>query len=47
VSKRVKLSFGEKVKFCGNLLNRGDILLHQSQKEFNGCDFEGDELGFI
>jgi hypothetical protein len=26
---------------CGNLLNHGDILLHQSQKEFNSCDLGG------
>jgi hypothetical protein len=26
---------------CGNLLNDGDILLHQSQKEFNSCDLWG------
>jgi hypothetical protein len=29
---------GKEVMSCGNLLNHGDILLHQSQKEFNGCD---------
>jgi hypothetical protein len=28
----------KKVMFCGNLLNYGDILLHQSQKEFSSCD---------
>jgi hypothetical protein len=26
---------------CGNLLNHGDILLHQSQKGFNSCDLWG------
>jgi hypothetical protein len=32
---------GEKVISCGNILNLGDILLHQSQKEFNSCDLRG------
>jgi hypothetical protein len=34
----------KKVMSCGNLLNHGDILLHQSQKEFNSCDLEGGEF---
>jgi hypothetical protein len=29
---------GKKVMSCGNLLTHGDVLLHQSQKEFNRCD---------
>jgi hypothetical protein len=37
---------GEKVVSCGNLLNHGDILLHQSQIEFNSCDVRGDEFRF-
>jgi hypothetical protein len=36
----------KKVMSCGNLLNHGDILLHQSQKEFNGCDLGRDEFKF-
>jgi hypothetical protein len=32
---------GEKVMSFGNLLNHGDILLHQSQKEFSSCDLRG------
>jgi hypothetical protein len=31
----------KKVMSCGNLLTRGDILLHQSQKEFYSCDLGG------
>jgi hypothetical protein len=30
----------------GNVLNHGDILLHQSQKEFNSCDLLGAEFKF-
>jgi hypothetical protein len=29
---------GKKVMSCGNFLNHGDILLYQSQKEFNSYD---------
>jgi hypothetical protein len=31
----------KEVMSCGNLLNHGDILLHQSQIEFNICDLGG------
>jgi hypothetical protein len=34
------------VMSSGNLLNHGDILHHQSQKEFNSCDLGGDEFKF-
>jgi hypothetical protein len=36
----------KEVMSCGNLLNHGDILLHQSQNEFNSCDLWGGEFKF-
>jgi hypothetical protein len=29
---------------CGNLLNHGETVLHQSQKEFNSYDLGGGEF---
>jgi hypothetical protein len=34
----------KKVMSCGNLLNHGDIQLHQSQKEFNSCNLLGGKV---
>jgi hypothetical protein len=34
----------KEVMSCGNLLNHGETLLHQSQKEFNSCDLGGGEF---
>jgi hypothetical protein len=39
--------FEKEVMSFGNLLNYGDILLHQSQKEFNSCDLGEVSLSFI
>jgi hypothetical protein len=34
----------KKLMSCVNLLNHGDILIHQSQKEFNSFDLGVDKL---
>jgi hypothetical protein len=42
-----KEPFWKEVMSYGNLLYHGDILLHQSQKDFNSCDLGEVSLSFI